>query len=235
MKIETENALQLSNVGVCYKRKLGLFKHSNFWAINDISFNVRQGETLGIIGRNGVGKSTLLKAISGIIRPDRGQVNTFGNSVSLLGLAVGFSQKLSGRENTIINALLQGVSKKYILSKLDEIEEFSGLTGFFDQPVNTYSDGMRIRLRFSIAIQVNPDILLIDEALGVGDETFKNKSSKIIKDRARSGHTVIIVSHHPETLTDLCGKLVWIDSGVTKLSGKTEDVLNEYKLSSVGK
>lgn len=235
MTRESKKALQLSNVGVCYKKKAGLFKNSDFWAINNISFDVKQGETIGIIGKNGVGKSTLLKVITGIIKPDCGHVNTFGNSVSLLGLAVGFSQKLSGRENTIINALLQGVSKKYILSKIDEIEEFSGLTGFFDQPVNTYSDGMRTRLRFSIAIQVNPDILLIDEALGVGDEAFKRKSSKEIKDRALSGHTVIIVSHHPETLTDLCDKLVWIDSGIAKLSGKTEDVLEAYKCSSKNK
>jgi len=227
--IQHEIALQVSGVGVCYKQKTGLFSSSDFWAINNISFDIMHGDTLGVIGRNGVGKSTLLKVMTGIIEPDRGHVNAFGNSVSLLGLLVGFNQTLSGRDNAVMNAMLQGVSQKDIEDKLDEVEAFAELKGFFDQPVRTYSAGMRTRLRFAIAIQVNPDILLIDEVLGVGDAAFSKKSGKVIRERIESDQTVMIVSHHLETLYELCNRVVWLDGGETKMIGPTAEVLDSYK------
>jgi len=233
MAAQNEIALRVDSVGVCFKQKKGFFQKSDFWAIENVSFDILHGETLGVVGRNGVGKSTLLKVMTGIIAPDRGHVYTYDNNVSLLGLAVGFNQNLSGRDNAIMNALLQGVSKKHIENKLDEIEDFAELKGFFEQPVNTYSTGMRARLRFAIAIQVNPDILLIDEALGVGDASFSKKSAKVIKDRILMGQTAMIVSHHVDTLNELCNRVVWLDSGKTKMIGATEEVLDHYKKAPI--
>jgi len=222
-------AMQVCNIGVCYKQKAGFIRSSEFWAIKNISFDIMRGETLGVIGRNGVGKSTLLKVMTGVIEPDRGRVNTFDNSVSLLGLSVGFMQKLSGRDNAVMNAMLQGVRRRDIEAKLDEIEEFAELKGFFDQPVSTYSSGMRTRLRFAIAIQANPDILLIDEVLGVGDASFSIKSKKVMENRIHSDQTVMVVSHHLGTLEELCDRVIWIDAGETKMIGPTAEVLSKYK------
>jgi lipopolysaccharide transport system ATP-binding protein len=224
-----EIALQVRNVGICYKQKTGFLRSTDFWAIKDITFDIKHGETLGVIGRNGVGKSTLLKVMTGIIEPDRGSVDTLGNSVSLLGLLVGFNHNLSGRDNAVMNAMLQGVSRKNIEDKLDEVEGFAELKGFFDQPVRTYSAGMRTRLRFAIAIQVNPDILLIDEVLGVGDASFSKKSGKVIRDRIQTNQTVMVVSHHLDTLRELCDRIVWLDAGETKIIGPAAEVLDSYK------
>lgn len=229
MASQHEMAMQVRNVGICYKQKTGFLRSTDFWAIKDISFDIMHGETLGVIGRNGVGKSTLLKVMTGIIEPDCGSVDTLGNSVSLLGLLVGFNHNLSGRDNAVMNAMLQGVSRKNIESRLDEVEEFAELKGFFDQPVCTYSAGMRTRLRFAIAIQVNPDILLIDEVLGVGDAPFSKKSGKVIRDRVQTNQTVMIVSHHLDTLRELCDRIVWLDAGETRMIGLTTEVLDSYK------
>ena len=144
-------------------------------------------------------------------------------------MLVGFKQKLSGRENAVMSAMLQGVEKSEIESKLDEIEKFSELEGFFDQPVSTYSAGMRTRLRFSVAMQVNPDIMLVDEVLGVGDASFSKKSGKVIKDRIRSKKTVIVVSHHLETIKELCTRVIWLEVGETKMVGPVDAVLENYK------
>lgn len=227
--LQHETAMQVSGIGVCYKQKAGFLRTTDFWAIKNISFDIMHGETLGVIGRNGVGKSTLLRVMTGIIEPDRGYVNTCDSSVSLLGLLVGFNQNLSGRDNAVMNAMLQGVPRKDIETRLDEVEEFTELKGFFDQPVRTYSAGMRTRLRFAIAIQVNPDILLIDEMLGVGDAAFSKKSKKVIKDRIQSDQTVMVVSHHLDTLDELCDRVVWLDAGETKMIGSTAEVLDQYK------
>lgn len=222
-------AIELKSVGVKYRQRRGLYKKRDYWALKDVTLNLRHGETLGIIGRNGVGKSTLLRLVAGIIRPDKGSVINHGQSVSLLALQVGFNSHLSGRENTIMSAMLQGMSHREVVSRLDDILEFSELDDFFDQPVATYSTGMRARLGFAVALHVNPDVMLIDEVLGVGDEVFKKKSSEILKERISSNHTVLIVSHNPATISDLCDRVVWIDDGVSRMEGTPEEVLPYYK------
>lgn len=224
-----EVVMRVSNVGVCYKQRVSFLKKADYWAVKDVSFNVFRGETIGVIGRNGVGKSTLLKVLTGIIMPDKGSVKSYGHTVALLGLLVGFKQKLSGRENAVMNAMLQGVDKSEIERKLDEIEKFAELEGFFDQPVSTYSAGMRTRLRFAVAMQVNPDIMLVDEVLGVGDASFSKKSGKVIKDRIRSKKTVIVVSHHLETIKELCTRVIWLEGGETKMVGPVDAVIENYK------
>jgi len=229
MEQNQQVALRVSNVGVYYKQKTGLLRSEQFWALKDVSFELFKGESLGLIGRNGVGKSSLLKVLAGIINADRGGVETFGHSISLLGLLVGFNQSLSGRDNAVMNAMLQGVEREYIESKLEDIKEFTGLGQFFDQPVNTYSAGMRTRLRFAIATQVNPDILLVDEVLGVGDVQFKKKSEQIMRKRIHSEQTVLVVSHNLGTLRSLCKRIVWIENGVTRMVGDTDEVLECYE------
>ncbi len=228
-------AMRICNVGVRYRLKTGFFSSSNYWALRNISFEVRKGETLGVVGRNGVGKTSLLQVMAGIINPDCGSVESFGNSVSLLGLFVGLHHKLSGRHNAVMNAMLQGVSQKAIEAKLSYIQEFTELGEFFDQPARTYSAGMRARLRFAVSIQTNPDILLIDEVLGIGDATFRQKSTEIVKERILSDKTVLIVSHHMDTLRDLCDRVVWLEGSETKMIGSTEEVLACYEQAGAEK
>lgn len=229
MALDNELALRVSRVGICYRQRQGMFRSREFWALDDVCLDLRKGEALGLVGRNGAGKSSLLRVLAGIIHADRGQVETFGHSVALLGLLVGFNQHLSGRDNAVMNAMLQGVEREVIESKLHEVEAFAGLGGFFDQPVRTYSAGMRTRLRFAIAIQVNPDILLVDEVLGVGDAPFSKKSAKVIRERIQSEQTVLVVSHSTGTLKSLCDRVAWIEDGKTRMIGKTTEVLDCYE------
>jgi lipopolysaccharide transport system ATP-binding protein len=227
----TSNApiLSLRNVGVSYTQKSGFLKKKKYWALKDVSFDLFQGETLGVIGRNGAGKSTLLRLIAGILAPDHGQLVRRSANASLLSLAVGFSPYLTGRQNAILSGLLLGMRRHEIESKMDEIVAFAELGDFFDQPVNTYSTGMKARLGFSVAIQADQDIILVDEVLGVGDEDFKIKSSKALKDKIRSEKSVIIVSHNIPTLKELCNRVVWIENGKTVADGPSEDILRRYQ------
>jgi lipopolysaccharide transport system ATP-binding protein len=219
--------LSLRNVGVYYKRKRGIFGEP-FWAIKDVSFDLYQGETLGIIGRNGVGKSTLLRVIAGIIKPNQGEYINYGYQASLLSLQLGFTYYLTGRENALLSGMLMGLRKKDIKAKMDNIIEFAGLGEFIDQPIATYSSGMMARLGFSVAFQVNPDILLIDEVLSVGDAEFSQKSAKAMQERMRSNKTVVFVSHNAVLIQQLCHRAVWIEEGISKAEGDTTKVLNEY-------
>lgn len=170
--------INLENVGYYFQKRKGFFSKEKFWALKQITFTLHKGESLGIIGRNGAGKSTLLKLLSGIISPDRGILHNFGFTASLLSLQAGFLPYLTGRENTLLNGMILGINKRTILNQMDQIHAFSGLNTFFDQPIKSYSSGMKARLGFSIAFQLDPDIFLLDEVLGVGDETFREKSSK---------------------------------------------------------
>lgn len=223
--------ITLRNVGVRYRRRMGgILKPtiSEFWALKDVSLGLYQGEVLGVIGRNGAGKSTLLKLLAGIIKPDRGVMIDHGFRASLLSLQVGFAPHLTGRENAMLSGMLLGLSKAAIVDRLDAIIAFSELGEFIDQPLDIYSSGMRARLGFSIAYYTDPDILLIDEVLGVGDAEFQNKSSAAMHEKIRSNKTVILVSHSPKTIADLCDRAVWIDQGRTVAEGNPAQVLEAY-------
>ncbi len=222
--------LSLRNVGIYYKRKRGIFGEP-FWAIKDVSFDLYHGETLGIIGRNGVGKSTLLRMMAGIIKPNTGTFINNGYRASLLSLQLGFIPHLSGRENAILSGMLMGLRKKEIKAKIDAILEFSDLGEFFEQPIATYSSGMKARLGFSVAFQVDPDILLLDEILGVGDEEFRKKSTKVMREKIRSNKTIVFVSHQAGMIKQLCNRAVWIEKGISKAEGTPSDVLEEYNNS----
>lgn len=223
--------LTLENVGVAYQRGQRLRGGELYWALKDISLSLHEGETLGVIGRNGVGKTTLLKVIAGIIDVDRGQVKNKGVSASLLSLQVGFVPLLTGRENAILSGMLLGASKVQLEKKMDDLIAFAELEEFIDEPVSGYSAGMRARLGFSVAMQVDPDVLLIDEVLGVGDAAFRKKSSSEIQQRIRSNRSVILVSHNTEMMRKLCDRVVWIEKGVSRMQGATEEVLSAYEAS----
>ena len=224
--------MSLKNVGVSYTQKERLFKRKKYWALKDISFDLFHGETLGIIGRNGAGKSTLLRLLAGILAPDRGEIIRRNVQASLLSLKVGFSPHLTGRQNAILSGLLLGMRRYQIEERMDDIISFAELGNFFDQPVKTYSTGMMARLGFSVAIQANQDIILVDEVLGVGDEQFKIKSSRALKNKIRSEKSVVIVSHSIPTLKELCNRIVWIENGKTIAEGPPKDILPEYQKKS---
>jgi len=228
-KVAKQLALQLNNVGVSYKVRSSLFRSNNYWALKNVSFNIYHGETLGVIGRNGVGKSTLLRVIAGIMAPDKGSLVNTGVNASLLSLQVGFIPYLTGRENAILSGMMLGVTKERMLSLMDEIYHYTDIGTFFDQPVRGYSSGMRARLGFSVAYYTEPDVLLIDEVLGVGDADFKEKSSEALKKRIASNETVVIVSHNVATLEQLCDRVVWIEEGVVHMEGNATDVIDAFK------
>ncbi len=223
--------LALEHVGVAYRRGRSLRSGELYWALKDISLSLGHGETLGVIGRNGVGKTTLLKVIAGIIAPDRGQIQNAGVSASLLSLQVGFVPLLTGRENAILSGMLLGAPKSCIEENMDELVAFAELEEFIDEPVSSYSAGMRARLGFSVAMQANPDILLIDEVLGVGDAAFRKKSSAEIQRRIRSNRSVILVSHNTQVMARLCDRVVWIEQGVSRMQGEAGEVLTAYDAS----
>lgn len=228
-KIKSDSpVLSLKNVGVSYPQKAGFLKKSQYWALKDVSFDLYHGETLGIIGRNGAGKSTLLRLIADILAPDRGEIVRNNVHASLLSLAVGFVPHLTGRQNAILSGLLLGMRRRQLDAKMDEIIAFAELGEFFDQPVRTYSTGMRARLGFSVAIQADQDLMLVDEVLGVGDEEFKRKSSAALKNKILSDKSVIIVSHSAPTMKELCDRVLWIEDGVNRAEGGPEEVFKQY-------
>lgn len=224
-------AMRVESIGVAYRRKKGLFRQEKFWAIDDVSFNVYHGETLGIIGRNGAGKSSLLRVLAGIANPDKGHITNYGVTASLLSLQVGFVNHLTGRENAILSGMMLGLSKSEVVNRIDDIREYSDIGDFFDQPVNSYSSGMRARLGFSVAIHVDPDVILLDEVLGVGDIEFRQKSSDTIKSIIKSDKTVVLVSHNGAEIKKLCDRVVWIDNMKTKMEGEPGEVVSCYEES----
>jgi lipopolysaccharide transport system ATP-binding protein len=220
--------MSLRNVAVSYRRRAGMLRWNKYWALKDVSFDIYHGETLAVIGRNGAGKSTLLRVLAGIISPDRGRVQNNGCSISMLSLRVGFIPHLTGRENAVLSGMLMGLRRREVEKRMDAIVEFSELGSFIDEPVRTYSAGMNARLGFSVAFQSDPDILLIDEVLGVGDVEFRKKSTDALREKIKSDKTVVLVSHTPQTVKELCNRAVWIDGGVTKAEGGTDEVLEQY-------
>ncbi|WP_297982019.1 ABC transporter ATP-binding protein [uncultured Methanobrevibacter sp.] len=199
-----------------------------FQALKNISFEIYKGEKIGVIGYNGAGKSTLLNVITGIYPPEEGTVETYGKISPLLALGAGFDHNYSGRENIYLNGAVLGYSKEFLQSKFDEIVEFSELEDFIDFPIKNYSSGMLAKLGFSIATIVEPDILIIDEVLGVGDVNFQKKSSDKIRSLMDSGTTVILVSHSIPQIRQLCDKAIWIDQGRVREIGEVNEVCNNY-------
>lgn len=226
---DSELLLRLENVGIGYPSNRR-FSREKFWALESISLELRQGETLGILGRNGAGKSTLLKLLAGILNPDRGRIYRKANThASLLALQLGFIPDLPGRENAIMSCILLGMSRKQAQSRLKNIFEFAEIEDAIDKPVATYSAGMRARLGFGVAMEANPDILLVDEVLGVGDKDFRVKSKNVILERINSDKSVVIVSHDMETISDICDRAVYIKNGRTVVEGMVDKVVDIYR------
>ncbi|MUG68374.1 ATP-binding cassette domain-containing protein [Paenibacillus campinasensis] len=203
-------------------------KLMEFNALQNITFTIEKGKTVGIIGENGAGKSTLLKVLANVYEPDSGNVVINTNSSSLLTLATGFKSDLSGYENIYINGLLLGLSKEELDEKVDDIASFSELGEFLLNPVRTFSSGMKSKLAFSIACHVDPELLFIDEVFSVGDARFRKKSSKKIRELIQSERTVVMVSHSEELIQEMCDEVIWLDKGKLIAQGNTDDVMKEY-------
>lgn len=209
-------------------------RYEEFWALKDIQLSIPRGSTFGIIGSNGSGKSTLLKCLAGILTPDKGSVTHNGHVVALLELGAGFHPDLSGRENIYLNGAILGMTRSEIESKFDDIVEFSGLDHFIDTPVKNYSSGMTVRLGFAIAINVDPEILIIDEVLAVGDASFQLRCLEKIDEFRKRGKTVVFVSHGLDQVVKLCNTVAWLDKGSIKMIGPANEVVNEYSGMSYG-
>lgn len=205
-------------------------KYQMFWALQDVSFNVQKGQVVGIIGRNGSGKSTLLKIISGLYPPTKGNVKVQGRIVPMLELGSGFDPELTGRENVYLNGAILGYSESFLKEKFDDILEFSELGSFIDMPLKTYSSGMMMRLAFSVATIVQPEILIVDEILAVGDEAFQQKSRAKMMELMSGGTTVLYVSHSLDQIRELCNKVIWLDHGQIKMQGDTKEVCDAYHI-----
>lgn len=238
---QREVAIRVENLTIRYRSlksysikknllHLNCNKKEYFEAVKHVSFEVEKGEILGIVGKNGSGKSTMLRALAHIFSPDEGSIDTFDNTVSLLSIGVGFQKELSGRENIVLSGMLLGFSEEQIREKMPRIIKFADLGRFIDMPVSTYSSGMYSKLAFSITAILETDIILIDEILSVGDRRFKKKSYKkmksLISDKER---TVVIVSHNNQSLRDLCTKVLWINEGEMVMIGETNEVLDKYE------
>lgn len=209
-------------------------RYEEFWALQDVSLTVAKGATVGVIGSNGSGKTTLLKCLTGIYTPERGSVHIQGNVAALLELGAGFHAELSGTENIYLNGSILGMSKKEIDNKFDSIVEFAGLEQFIDTPVKNFSSGMVVRLGFSIATHVEPEVLLIDEILAVGDQAFQRKSTEKIEQFRRDGRTILVVSHSLGLVQQLCDTVVWLEKGHVKMTGPASDVISEYTGTTYG-
>ncbi|MBQ8639199.1 MAG: ABC transporter ATP-binding protein [Lachnospiraceae bacterium] len=201
-----------------------------FWALKNVSFDVKKGEVVGIIGRNGAGKSTTLKIISGILKPTTGSVYRGGRIVPMLELGSGFDHDLTGHENIFLNGAVLGYPKEYLKAKYDEILAFSELGDFINIPIRNYSSGMLMRLAFSIATVVNPEILIVDEILSVGDENFQRKSYARMMELMHGGTTVLFVSHDLNQIRNMCNRVVWLEDHTVKMIGDVKEVCDAYKL-----
>lgn len=215
------------------KRKQKKNKNNQFWALKDVDFKIKRGEVVGFIGANGAGKSTLLKVVAGVMKPTKGHVDCYGNICPMIELGAGFDPQLTARENIYLNGAVMGYSKELIEKKFDEIVEFSELKDFLDVPVQNFSSGMVARLAFSIATIVDPEILIVDEILSVGDIAFQAKSEAKMMSMIGGGTTVLYVSHSLEAIKKICDKVIWLDHGnIVKMGGK--EVCDEYKENILG-
>ncbi|GGG01102.1 hypothetical protein GCM10010912_52400 [Paenibacillus albidus] len=214
------------------KKIAGKLEYKEFIALKDVSFSIEKGDVVGVIGKNGAGKSTLLKIISGILSPSIGKLEVSGNIAPMLELGAGFDVDLTARENIFLNGAVLGYSKKYLSERYNDIVDFSELHNFMDTPIRNFSSGMIMRLAFSIATLVNPDILIVDEILSVGDTQFQKKSAKRMRELMSGGTTVLLVSHSIEQIRSMCNKVVWLDHGTVRMYGNAQEVCSEYMESS---
>lgn len=205
-------------------------RRDEFWALKHISFKVKKGDVIGIIGHNGAGKSTLLKVISGIMKPTEGIVETNGNIVPMLELGSGFDMELTGRENIFLNGAILGYSEAFLKDKCQEIIDFSELGSFIEAPIRTYSSGMLARLAFSVACVVEPEILIVDEILSVGDADFQEKSRNRMMELMTGGTTVFFVSHSLEQIREMCNKVLWLEHGEVQAFGEAEEICERYEV-----
>lgn len=206
----------------------GGLEYQEFTALDHVSFEVKKGETLGLIGRNGAGKSTTLKLISGIMKPTEGSVVCHGNVVPMLELGSGFDFELTGRENIFLNGAILGYDERFLKEKYDEIVDFSELGAFIETPIRNYSSGMLARLAFSIASVIQPEILIVDEVLAVGDAQFQEKSKKRMMELMGGGTTVLFVSHNIEQIKEMCSRVIWLEQGCVKMQGEAQEVCSAY-------
>lgn len=205
--------------------------HEDFWALKDVSFDVPEGSTFGLIGSNGSGKSTLLKCLANIYTPTEGAIRSNGKIAALLEVGSGFHPELSGRENIYLNGSILGMSRKSVDARFDQIVEFSGVSEFIDQPVKNYSSGMYVRLGFSVAIHVEPEILIVDEVLAVGDAEFQAKCSEKFAEFKKDGRTVILVSHSMGMVKEMCDKVAWLHKGSFVAAGDAAHTIAKYEAS----
>lgn len=236
-----DNAVEVEHVSKMYR----LFKEKNnslkatimrgrrvvaedFWALKDVSFEVPKGETFGLIGENGSGKSTMLKCLTRILKPESGRIEVNGKVSALLELGAGFHPELTGRENVFLNGAILGLSQKELRKRFDAIVEFAGIGKFIEEPVKNYSSGMYVRLGFSVAINVDPEVLLVDEVLAVGDEAFQRKCLEMFADLRSQGRTIILVSHSMSAVQNICDRVAWFEHGEIREIGETRDVIERY-------
>lgn len=229
MRFHMNNDRILSLKEFIAKKLSGKLWYSDFTALDHVSFAVERGETLGLIGRNGAGKSTMLKVISGILKPTEGTVTTNGNVVPMLELGSGFDLDLNGRENIFLNGAILGYSEDFLKSKYDEIAAFSELGQFIESPIRNYSSGMLARLAFSVASVVEPEILIVDEILSVGDASFQEKSRARMMELMGGGTTVLFVSHNLEQIREMCSRVIWLDNGKVRMLGTAAAVCEAYE------
>jgi ABC-type polysaccharide/polyol phosphate transport system ATPase subunit len=238
--------IRLENVGVCYRAPSeripsikeytirwlqGRIKHREFWALQEVSLSVLRGETMGLIGHNGAGKSTLLKLIARVLRPTSGRVVVYGNVAPLLEFGAGFHPDLTGRENIYLNGAMLGFTHREMDEKFDRIVDFAELWEFIEAPIRTYSSGMTARLGFAVATDIKPDILIVDEALSVGDEAFQRKSGARMEEFREQGATILIVSHTMNTIEEMCHRVAWLHHGRLMALGNPAEVIQLYRQS----
>jgi ABC-type polysaccharide/polyol phosphate transport system ATPase subunit len=244
---KNSSVIQLQDVSVRYKvpkERFGTFKefmirrlqgkvnHQDFWALRDISVNIPKGEVFGVVGRNGAGKSTMLKIVSRVLRPTKGRITVRGRVSPLLELGAAFHHELTGRENVFLNASLLGHAQKEVEEKFPNIIEFADIGGFIDAPLRTYSTGMIARLGFSVATAWDPEILVLDEVLAVGDEAFQAKCHEKIRVFREGGATVLFVSHNTQVVQKICQRVAWIDRGRIQAVGDPDEIVERYRQSS---
>ena len=223
------SAIELKEVNFTYRVRQDLVTSWKKPALMDVSFTLRRGETLGIVGRNGSGKSTLLKILSGVFRPDSGTMTSFVKTVSLMTLSLGFDSLLSGRNNAIFGGMLLGFTKQEVEQRLEAIKEFSGLGDSFELPVKSYSSGMASRLKFAVAINLEPDVMLLDELLAVGDVGFRKQAAAVMQEKIVSEQTTVLVSHNAGDIRRLCDRAILLEHGEIIADGNPEVVLQEYQ------
>lgn len=226
--IEKNFSLKLFFINMFKPRKEKKEK-KEFWALKDVNLEVKKGEVVGFVGSNGAGKSTLLKIVAGVMKPTKGSVEKYGNICPMIELGAGFDMDLTARENIYLNGAILGYSKEFIQEKFDEIVEFSELHDFLDVPVRNFSSGMVARLAFSVATIVDPEILIVDEILSVGDIAFQQKSENKMKSMIQGGTTVLFVSHSLAQIESLCDRVVWLENGTVKKIGDPKQICEEYK------